>query len=751
MIDGAQASFREQFIWVRRVLWRGKLTILTMMAIFVIPAALYLQQATPRFSAAAQVLVVSDEADTLLDNNSAARWRQTDVMVQTEAAILTSRPLIRRLSDKLDLDRDPEFNLRLRPRDPVAAFIANLNPVNWLPDAWRGGQADLAGLSAEARAAMDEARIAGRVLSRLDVDVQRRSQVINLRFESEDREKAARIVNALAELYVLDRLEARFDETRRVTGWLTERLEALRRDVAAADQAVETHRAAHGLARRNERQQTMLEQQLTELNSRLVLARADLAQKRARFNQVRTLSGGGGAAAVASATDVLQSSLIQRLREQETTLQRELSEAAKTYGDRHPRLIGLRADMGELRSKIALEIERVAASVENEVRVAEVGVSAIENQLNDLRRNQERAGEASIRMRELEREAEASRELYEAFLSRFKRSAEQEQIQRANARILSPADVPLRPSYPRKQSILLLAAFVGLVTGVVLLLALDLLDGLIRTAADAEIVSGLPVLAVAPLLPARSGEGKPEEMVIRKPRSALADGLRSLRTAIELSTASANDAATAEGEAVGRGKIIMVTSSTPQEGKTFISVSLARLYARLDKRILLVDCDVHRARAHAALGLPNQVGLMEVAAGVASLEDALQRDALTPLDVLTAGVGPEGSAEVLTSQAARDLLDRLAMRYDRIIIDSPPVLAVSDVRALAPLADSVVYLIRWNATPRDAVRNGLRVLRDSGARLAGVALSQVDARRYDRYAYGDYGSYYGRYANYYGE
>ncbi|HRJ60299.1 MAG TPA: GNVR domain-containing protein [Azospirillaceae bacterium] len=749
-IDDAQASFREQFIWVRRVLWRGKLTILTMMAVFVIPAALYLQQATPRFSAAAQVLVVSDEADTLLDNNSAARWRQTDVMVQTEAAILTSRPLIRRLSDKLDLDRDPEFNLRLRPPDPVAAFIANLNPVNWLPDAWRGGQADLAGLSAEARATMDEARIAGRVLSRLDVDVQRRSQLINLRFESENREKAARIVNALAELYVLDRLEARFDETRRVTGWLTERLEALRRDVAAADQAVETHRAAHGLARRNERQQTMLEQQLTELNSRLVLARADLAQKRARFNQVRTLSG-GGAAAVASATDVLQSSLIQRLREQETTLQRELSEAAKTYGDRHPRLIGLRADMGELRSKIALEIERVAASVENEVRVAEVGVSAIENQLNDLRRNQERAGEASIRMRELEREAEASRELYEAFLSRFKRSAEQEQIQRANARILSPADVPLRPSYPRKQSILLLAAFIGLVAGVVLLLALDLLDGLIRTAADAEIVSGLPVLAVAPLLPARSSDGKPEEMVIRKPRSALADGLRSLRTAIELSTASADDAATAEGEAAGRGKIIMVTSSTPQEGKTFISVSLARLYARLDKRILLVDCDVHRARAHAALGLPNQVGLMEVAAGVASLEDALQRDALTPLDVLTAGVGPEGSAEVLTSQAARDLLARLAMRYDRIIIDSPPVLAVSDVRALAPLADSVVYLIRWNATPRDAVRNGLRVLRDSGARLAGVALSQVDARRYDRYAYGDYGSYYGRYANYYGE
>lgn len=757
MTDGAQASFREQFIWVRRVLWRGKLTILTVMAAFVIPAVLYLQQATPRYAATAQVLVVSDEPDTLLDNNNAARWRQTDTLVQTEASILTSRPLIRRLTDKLGLDRDPEFNLRLRPPDPLAQFIANLNPLNWIPDSWRGEQADQAGLSADARAAIDEARIANRALSRLDVNTQRRSQVIALRFESENREKAARIVNTLAELYVLERLEARFDETRRVTGWLTERLEALRRDVAAADQAVELHRAEHGLIRRSERQQTVLEQQVTELNSRLVIARADLAQKRARLNQVRALSGGVGG--VASAMDVMQAPLIQRLREQEATLQRELSEAAKTYGDRHPRLIGLRADMGELRAKIAVEIDRIAASVENEMRVAEVGVAAVETQLNELRRGQERAGAASIRMRELEREADASRELYEAFLARFKRSAEQEQIQRANARILSPADIPLRPSYPRKQSIILLAAFIGLAAGVVLLLALDQLDGLIRTAADAEIVSGLPVLAVAPLLRQSPGDGRPEEAVIRKPRSALADGLRSLRTAIELAVGDtapvggpgAEGKADGETEGKAEGRIVMITSSTPQEGKTFISVSLARLYARLDKRVLLVDCDVHRARAHAALDLPNQIGLMEVAAGTATLEEAVQRDALTPLDVLTAGVGPEGSAEVLTSQAVRDLFDRLAERYDRIILDSPPVLAVSDVRALAPLAHRVVYLIRWNATPRDAVRNGLRVLRDSGARLAGVALSQVDARRYDRYAYGDYGSYYGRYANYYGE
>lgn len=757
--DHTQPSFREQFLWIKRVIWRGKLTILMVMAGFVVPAALYLQQATPRFAANAQVLVLSDEPDTLLDNANAARWRQTDAMVQTEAAILASRPLIRRVARKLSLDSDPEFNLLLKPPDPAAAFLANLNPTTWLPDSWRSGQAGLNELSAEARAAMDEARIANAVLTRLEINTQRRSQVVNLRFESENREKAARIVNTLAELYVVERLEARFDETRRVSGWLTERLDALRRDVAAADKAVELHRAEHGLIRRNDRQQTVLEQQLTELNSRLVIARTELAQKRARLNQVRMLSNSGGAG-VASATDVLQSPLIQRLREQEATLQRELSEASKTYGDRHPKLIGLRADIGELRAKIAVEIERIASSVDNEVRVAEVGVAAIETQLNDLRRNQERAGEASIRLRELEREADASRELYEAFLARFKRSTEQEQIQRANARILSPADVPLRPSYPRKQPILLLAAFVGLGVGVGLLLALDQLDGLIRTAADAEIVSGLPVLAVAPLLVNPPGDGAPEDAVIRRPRSALADGLRSLRTAIELADGGETAGENAEAgpfpnggpsNGGGAGKIVMITSSTPQEGKTFISVSLARLYARLDKRVLLVDCDVHRARSHAALGLPNQIGLMEVTAGVATLEEAVQRDALTPLDVLTAGVGPEGSAEVLTSQAMRDLFKQLATRYDRIIVDSPPVLAVSDTRALAPLADRVVYLVRWNATPRDAVRNGLRVLRDSGARLVGVALSQVDSRRYDRYAYGDYGSYYGRYANYYGE
>jgi capsular exopolysaccharide synthesis family protein len=745
----AAATLRDHFGWARRVLRRGRLTVAMCVLLFVGPTLLYLQQVTPRFTATAQLLIVADETDTLLDRTAGARFRPPDTLVQNEAAILASRPLARRVIDKLGLDDDPEFNVRLRKPDPVATAIARLNPLSWIPETWRNENADASVLSVDARRAVDEARIASAVLARLEVETTRRSQVITLRFTSESREKAALVVNTLAELYVLERLESGFDETRRVTTWLADRLEALRRDVAAADRAVETYRTEFGLARRNERLPTVNEQQLTELNSRLVLSRADLAQKRARLDQVRSLTTGRGS--IESSTDVLQSPLIQRLREQEAVLQREISEASKTYAERHPRLVGLRADIGELRSKIGQEIVKIAASVENEVRVAEVGVTTIERQLADLQSRQERAGEASVRLRELEREAEAGRELYEAFLARFKRNAEQEGIQRANARILSPADIPLRPSQPRKPPALLIALMLGLVTGVGLIFLADRLDSLVRTTEDAEAVSGLPVLAVVPLAGRKDrGKGQPEEVVVNRPRSAMSDALRSLRTAAELADVRDPDRDD-EPSDPDRGRIVLVTSSVPQEGKTFVSVSLARLYAQAGRRVLLIDGDVHRARAHQALGLANGKGLIEVTRGGEEFGACVVRDPLSPLDVLTAGVGASNTAEVLSDPAVAKLLETLRGRYDRIVVDSPPVLAVADARALAVLADQVICLVRWSATPRDAFRNAIRILRGSGARLSGVVLSRVDVRKYDRYAAGDAGSYYGRYADYYAD
>jgi capsular exopolysaccharide synthesis family protein len=732
------AQISDKVRWARGVLWRGKGLLLAVLLLVVVPTFVYLQQVKPQFTAGAEILIEApDGSDTLLDRNNPMRARLTDATILTESQVLASTPLVRRVIEKLQLDQDPEFNVRLRKPSGFSQAMQYLNPVNWMPEEWRGSTADQAVLSPEARAEVEQARITGAVLSRLVVRPQRRSFVIEVTFTSESREKAAKIINTLADLYVLDRLEAGFDETRRITSWLSERLEGLRRDVSVAEAAAETYRAANGLRRSSERQGTISDQQLTELNSRLVLGRADMAQKQARLEQVRALTRGRGN--VETAYDVLQSQLIQRLREQEVNLQREMSEALKTYGDRHPRLIALRADMTEMQVRIRQEVEKIAASVANELEVSATGVRALERSIADLRKVTDSAGGAEIRLRELERDAEASRQLYESFLGRFKRDSEQDGIQRANARVLSPATVPTAPSYPRKPPILVGVFLLALALGTGLLFLLEKLDRAVRSSDEAEDLTGLPVFAAIPLR-RQKGDEVIEDEVVSRPRSALADAFRTLRTGLVLS----DDAAAA--------KVVMITSSVPEEGKSFAALGLARLFAKSGERVLLIDGDLHRPRLHKPLKTSGDVGLIQVLNGEAPFEPTLVRDTVGGLDFLPAGKAAVAlQAEMFNGTAMPDLLAELRGRYDRIILDAPPTLAVADTRLLACMSDKVLYMIRWNKTPRDAVRAGIKLLRESRAPLAGVALSKVDARKHARYGYGDYGQYYGRYGAYYSE
>ncbi len=730
--DGFQDELRQRLRWAWRVIWRGKHLVLACMILAIVPTILLLKQTPARYTAQTSLMIeASDVRDPLADRS--LRPFMTDSIVQTEAALITSSTLARRVVDKLHLEDDPEFNATLRPARPLSGILAALNPLSWLPSGWLSSDSSVQALSPMAQADMTKAQVVRAFSSRLDVQVQRRSYIVVVAFTSENREKAALIANTVAEMYLLDRLEAGFDDARRVSGWLGERLEVLRRDVVASESAVEEFRSQNGLRRKGDRQVTLTDQQLSELNSRLVIARSDLAQKQARLDQARSVLRSRGSAD--STTDVLQSPLIQRLREQETTLLREMSDALKIYGDRHPRLVGLRAELNGVRGTIATEVDKISSSFANDVEVASAGVKSLERQLEGVRQQANTAGEAEIRLRELERQSEATRSLYESFLTRFKREAEQERMQRANARIVSPADLPVAKSYPRELRTLQIVALMSLLFGLGLVFLLDRLDTAIRSSDEAEDLTGLPVLGMIPLQ--RNRKMNLVEELLRKPRSALADAVRSLRTAATIGT-------------LGDSKVIMVTSSVPKEGKTFVSLCLALLFSKAEKRVLLIDADIHRPRLHSAIGIDGNRGLAQVLGGSATFDDVVQHGAAGTLDVLPAGQ-ETNTAELIKGAAMEAFLRDLLPRYDRIIIDTAPVLAVSDGRLIAPLVDRVIYLVRWNATPRDAVRNGLKLLRSAGAPPSGLVLSQVNLRKHSRYGYGDYGQYYGRYREYYAE
>ncbi|WP_246337962.1 GumC family protein [Azospirillum oleiclasticum] len=727
---------RHTLRWLWRVLWRGKFLVLGTWLLAIVPTVLVLQQTVPLYTAEAEVLIEGPEAtDALADQRRDFGFRVTENVVNTEAEVIASSMLAYRVVDKLQLDRDPEFNPMLREPRPIDRIIAWANPLTWLVALSRSP--DPATSRRTSDVASDDvvrSMVVRTFLTRLDARMQRRSFIVTVHFTSEDPKKAALIANTVVELYMLDRLEASFDDARRLTSWLGERLEGLRRDVNATDSAVEEFRAANNLRRKGERQTTVTDQQLSELNTRIVIARSELAQKQARLDQVRQLLRSRGS--METSSEVLQSSLIQRLREQETALTREMSEAIKTYGERHPRMVAYRADLTELRSKIGGEIEKIAASIANDVDVSAAGLRTLEKELDGVRQRSNVAGEAEIRLRELERQAEATRELYEAFLARFKRDAEQDRVKRVNARVIARPDAPTSPAFPRRAAVMSMVSAVSL--AIVLVFLLDHLDNAVRSSDEAEEISGLPTVALVPVHRGRTD--RLVQDVTERPRSVLADAVRSLRISLDVGI----------GDGAARPRILVLTSSIPKEGKTFLALSLAIMFTKTNERVLLIDGDVHRPRMHTMLGRPNAEGLVQVLSGSAAFEDVVIRDAAPGLDFLPAG-HLANVADLISEPTARALLDDLRGKYDRIVIDSAPVLAVADARVLGRLADRVIYLVKWNSTARDAVRNGVRLLRDGRAPLHGIVLSQVNQRKHARYAYGDYGQYYGRYRDYYGE
>lgn len=406
-------------------------------------------------------------------------------------------------------------------------------------------------------------------------------------------------------------------------------------------------------------------------------------------------------------------------------------------------MIGIRADLQELRSKIGQEISKIAAALASETEASQIGVNSLEEQIAALQKGSNTASGYEVELRELERQAEASRGLYEAFLARYKRDSEQESIQRANARVLSQASIPTKPSSPRRMRIFAAALFFSLVGGVGLVFLLDRLNGRIRSADEVEPILGLPLLAVIPKW--KLGKKKGDSLnyaTLDAPRSALANAFRSLQVVL---AAAGNDRSSS---AVVQKKVAVVTSSVPGEGKSFVVRNLAMAAAAAGNRILLIDGDLMRPTQHSLAGMQVEKGLTQVLSNSSlSATSVLVREERGAFDLLPAGTVDAFSGNALASGRFAEVVALLAQGYDRVFIDAPPCLATTDAQTLASIADQVLFVVKWNDTPRDAILTATSYLQKAGAQISGVVLSQAELPRLQKNAYGSYG-YYGHYGSY---
>lgn len=715
-----------------KLLWRRRWFILSWVALAVGLAWLVVAHLTPIYTATAQVMIDARRSRVVDLKEVMSQLTPQMVTVFSEVEVLRSRGLARRVADKLDLYADPEFNPALRPvveKNKVEKLIGDA--ASTLSALLGSGRPPPELSPAEADVRM-RAGVVNSLMGRLSVSAVPQSLVIRLSVTSPDPVMAARLANAFAEAYVTDQLEARFEAVRRATSWLNGRLDDLRQNVAEAERSVAAYRSAAGLV--ESRGNTVTQQRLSELSSQLILAQSRRAEQEARVARIETLlrAGSGGDAAA----ELIDSPLIQRLREQEALLAREASDLSSRYAERHPQITKIRAEQAGLRRRIDAEVAKQVQATRSELAVLRDREGALAAQVRRLEVAINDQSQASVRLRELEREAQASRSLYEAFLSRFKETGEQEQIQQADSRIISTAEAPRTPTYPRSAMLVAVAAMAGLIAGVALVLLLEQFDDVFRNRDQLEQAIGLPVFGMVPQVRVLPGH-QVESYLADKPASSFAEAFRIIWFTLKNSVAG------------GGPKVVLVTSSVPEEGKSLTALSLARTAANLSMRVLLIDADLRRSSVAGMLRTEPSNGFADVLAGRATVAEAVRRDPLSQVDVLLSRPGNPPAVDLMASEGLPDLIAELRSLYDLVVIDSPPTMPVADVQVLARLADATLFCVRWNKTPRPSVQSSIRTLLDADAKLAGLLLTRVNTRKHARYGYGDIGYYYGKYRGYY--
>ena len=727
-----------QLLWFRRRL------IIAVSLFVAIIGFIHVNQLIPIYTATSTLLVGATETQVVdIEQVLMSRQFYGDEVV-AEVEVLSSRSLANKVIEKLQLLNYDEFNPSLHaPEESFFDFLKYLNPKTWIPDSWKkfvkeaiSGEVQFIPPSEEEIAQRTLAQATNIFLSKLSVDSIQWSNVITVQFDSLSPVLAARIANELPEAYILDQLQAKFDATEKATTWLTEQLSGLETEVAESERAVEFYRDKFGLATGDKT--GILTAQLSEINSQLIVSRAERAAVEARLLQIERLVGPDGQG-VETASEVLASPLIQQLRSQEAQVTRRLAELAIEYGPLHPRMLQVNAEIRDIKQRIATEIGKITQGLQNEVEVARTRERSLENSLQDAEKQSGAQNREAVQLRALEREATANRVLYETFLNRFKETSSTQGIASSNARVISAAEVPSSPSYPNKQRSFTIIVMLGFMAACGLVFALYFLNPGLHSPEQVEQELGIHTIGMIPKLPPRN---EPYKHLMQKPHSGYMEAINSLKISLRLSDPDA------------RIKAIQVTSSVPLEGKSSLVLSLAVVMAKEGKKVLVVDADLRRSSLPKTLGLPeNGPGLTDfVLASTDVPDEFIVPHEETGIDVMRTGDAKYANAtDIFTSKRMQTMVAALKQRYDFVLFDTPPIMAVADARVIGQVTDKSLFVVRWDKTPRKVARASIDLLHKGGTDIAGVVLQQVDLKRYGRLGYGESGYYYhyGRYRHYY--
>ena len=690
-------------VWA--VINRHKWSILTLAFVVSLLTALIVYAMTPVYQAKAIVHIQSEQANIVSIEEVYGIDARRDDYYNTQAEILKSRTIAGKVIDAQGAVQSipsvlPSFDWRsllpFKPPEPP------------------GGPVEIDQRERQITA----------YLARLTVEPILRTQLVRIYYESPDPRRAASYANAHAGAYIESILDSRLSVTQAASSWMGKRVEELRSNLQESEERLQAYREQEKLIDA-EGIQALPTLRINDLSARLVDARRRLSTSRIGYLQVY----GDGSGAIESVPAVLDNPAVQQFRQVQAQAEQKVAELAKRYGPKHPKMIAAQSELAEATENLEAQQGVVSGSIRAEYLAAQSEVRALEEELDSAKQQYQEVTRKGADLAEIQREVDTNRQLYELFYSRMRETAQTGDLESVNARVVEAAVVPTLPISPRKKAAVMMAFAFSLAAGIGAAFLLEQLSNTIRSSSDVEEKIGLPLLGSVPMLGKRASDQAATALFVEQEKE-FGEAIRSIRTGLTLSDID------------NPAKVILVTSSIVEEGKSTVAMNLALAFAKVE-RVLLIDADMRRPSIARELHLDHDTpGLPELLASKAHLNKSITFRDDYNLEILKTGAIPADPLELLSPASFSKIMNTLRNTYDRIIIDSPPVLPVSDPAILSAHADAIVYVVKFDSTGIQQIKAGLQQLRRHHARPAGLVLNQVDIRKAEKYGDYGYGGYY---------
>ncbi|GGP90048.1 GumC family protein [Shewanella ulleungensis] len=668
---------------------------------------------TPIYSAKSTLLIEAAQAQAIKIDEVYGINSGQDEYYGTQFEILKSRSIAQRVFNELNLENNPVFN-------QTPTWLSELkSKLNFIPK-------ELISVDSKVAKNIATHQMIDIFIESINIIPVAKTQLVNISYESSDAQLAAEVANAIGDTYIVSQLESKLGMTQKANTWLSGRLEDLRLKLDQSEYRLEQFKVENGLI--DVEGVTALDaKELERLSDEITVARSRKAQADS-FMAVVKRYGATDISRLESLPEVTSHLSIQNVKREVVLVERKVSELQQVYGPKHPKMIAAQAELSTVQQNLHKQISRLVQGIEDEAQTAAQTLQALETQFGQAKGAFQNLSTKDTDYQRLLREVDTNRQLFDSFLSRQKETEVTGDFDSPVARFTDRAVVPLVPEKPKKKAIIILAFIASLGFAMVMVLILDALNDTIKTSDDVEKLLAQRALGYIPK--AKKGTSYDDiNFAFYDPNLPLhAEAVRTIRTSMSL-MAMGSDLHTIE-----------VTSSNPNEGKTTTSMNLAFAYATMEK-VLIIDADLRKSSLGLRFGLPTyQPGLANVLSGTESIEHCIVKEVKHNVDVMPAGAVPLNPQELLASSQFAELLTELKTQYSKIIIDTPPVHAVSDALIITSLCDATVLVVKAAHTRSEAIKLTLAKLNQARSKVFGVVLNQFNTKDAARYQ-GDYGYY----------